>query len=163
MLEKKMEGINTNEVIEEFEAVTKDAGGAQRETLKKILEENGSAEYLQNLGLNGKTDPESFKSCVPLVTHKDLEAYIHRIAEGDSSSILTGKPILDMSLRYVYFMISINCFWNLVSAASNFRENLNFCSSGTTQGKRKFVPFNDELMENTLQIFRTSFAFRNRY
>ncbi|KAG6786844.1 hypothetical protein POTOM_008461 [Populus tomentosa] len=133
MLEKKMEGINTNKVIEEFEASTKDAGGVQRETLKKILEENASAEYLQNLGLNGKTDPESFKSCVPLVTHEDLEAYIHRIAEGDSSSILTGKPILDMSL-----------------------------SSGTTQGKRKFVPFNDELMENTLQIFRTSFAFRNR-
>ncbi|XP_011023214.1 PREDICTED: probable indole-3-acetic acid-amido synthetase GH3.5 [Populus euphratica] len=133
MLEKKMEGINTNKVIEEFEALTKDAGRVQRETLEKILEENGSAEYLQNLGLNGKTDPESFKSCVPLVTHKDLEAYIHRIAEGDSSSILTGKPITDMSL-----------------------------SSGTTQGKRKFVPFNDELMENTLQIYRTSFAFRNR-
>jgi jasmonic acid-amino synthetase len=47
MLEKKMEGINTNKVIEEFEALTKDAGGVQRETLKKILEENGSAEYLQ--------------------------------------------------------------------------------------------------------------------
>ncbi|KAJ6729568.1 JASMONIC ACID-AMIDO SYNTHETASE JAR1-LIKE ISOFORM X1 [Salix viminalis] len=128
-----MEGIDTNKVIEEFEALTKDAGRVQRETLKKILEENGSAEYLQNLGLNGRTDPESFKSCVPLVTHKDLEAYIHRIADGDSSSILTGKPIPNMSL-----------------------------SSGTTQGKRKFVPFNDELMENTLQIFRTSFAFRNR-
>ncbi|KAJ6686466.1 GH3 DOMAIN-CONTAINING PROTEIN [Salix purpurea] len=128
-----MEGIDTNKVIEEFEALTADAGRVQRETLKKILEENGSAEYLQNLGLNGRTDPESFKSCVPLVTHKDLEAYIHRIADGDSSSILTGKPIPNMSL-----------------------------SSGTTQGKRKFVPFNDELMENTLQIFRTSFAFRNR-
>ncbi|KAL0464889.1 UNVERIFIED_CONTAM: Jasmonoyl--L-amino acid synthetase JAR4 [Sesamum latifolium] len=33
--------------------------------------------------------------------------------------------------------------------------------SGTTHGKPKFVPFNDELMESTMQIFKTSFAFRN--
>lgn len=38
-----------------------------------------------------------------------------------------------------------------------------YCSSGTTQGKPKFVPFNDELMETTMQIYRTSFAFRNKY
>ncbi|KAK0582431.1 hypothetical protein LWI29_025619 [Acer saccharum] len=132
MLEK-MDIIDVNQTIEEFESTTKDAERVQRETLKKILEENGSAEYLQNLGLNGSTDPESFKACVPLVTHKDLEPYIHRIADGDTSPILTGKAITTISL-----------------------------SSGTTQGKPKFVPFNDELMETTMQIFRTSFAFRNR-
>lgn len=128
-----MEKFDQEKVIAEFEAITKDAEKVQRETLKKILEENGSAEYLQNLGLNGRTDPESFKSCVPLVTHKELETYIQRIADGDSSPILTGKPITTISL-----------------------------SSGTTQGKPKFVPFNDELMETTMQIYRTSFAFRNR-
>lgn len=37
------------------------------------------------------------------------------------------------------------------------------CSSGTTQGKPKFIPFNDELMETTAQIYQTSFAYRNRY
>ncbi|WRX08974.1 GH3 family - like 2 [Theobroma cacao] len=132
MLEK-MEILDVEIVIEEFEAMTKDAGSVQRETLKKILEENACAEYLQNLGLNGRTDPESFKACVPLVTHKDLEPYIQRITDGDSSPILTGKPITTISL-----------------------------SSGTTQGKPKFVPFNDELMETTLQIYRTSYAFRNR-
>ncbi|XP_022770550.1 jasmonic acid-amido synthetase JAR1-like isoform X2 [Durio zibethinus] len=130
---KKMEILDVDKVIEEFEAMTKDAENVQRETLKKILEENGCSEYLQNLGLNGRTDPESFKACVPLVTHKDLEPYIQRIADGASSSILTGKPITTISL-----------------------------SSGTTQGKPKFVPFNDELMETTLQIYRTSYAFRNR-
>ncbi|XP_062154360.1 jasmonoyl--L-amino acid synthetase JAR4 [Alnus glutinosa] len=132
MLEK-MEEFNQEKVIEEFEATTKDAERVQTETLKKILEENGSAEYLQNLGLNGRTDPESFKNCVPLVTHKELEQYIQRIADGDSSPILTGKPITTISL-----------------------------SSGTTQGRPKFVPFNDELMESTMQIYRTSFAFRNK-
>ncbi|KAG8653474.1 jasmonoyl--L-amino acid synthetase JAR4 [Manihot esculenta] len=133
MLERKMEKLNVDNVIEEFEAITKGAEMVQIETLKKILEENGSAEYLQNLGLNGRTDSKSFKDCVPIVTHNDLEPYIQRIADGDHSHVLTGKPITTISL-----------------------------SSGTSQGKPKYLPFNDELMEDTLQIFRTSFAFRNR-
>ncbi|KAK4266955.1 hypothetical protein QN277_023811 [Acacia crassicarpa] len=132
MLEK-VEEFNMEKVIDEFEALTKDAERVQRETLRKILEDNASAEYLQNLGLNGRTDPESFKAHVPLVTHKELEPYIVRIIEGDASSILTGKPITTMSL-----------------------------SSGTTQGKPKYVPWNDELFETTMQIYQTSFAFRNR-
>uniref|UniRef100_A0A3Q7GLL1 Uncharacterized protein n=1 Tax=Solanum lycopersicum TaxID=4081 RepID=A0A3Q7GLL1_SOLLC len=89
--------------------------------------------YLQQWGLNGKTDQVSFKNCVPLVTHKDLESYIRRIVDGDLTPILTRKPITTISL-----------------------------SSGTTRGKPKFVPFNEELMESTVQIFKTSFAFRNR-
>lgn len=98
MLEK-MEEFDQEKVIEEFEALTKDAERVQRETLKKIIEENGSAEYLQSLGLNGRTDIESFRACVPLVTHQDLEPYIRRIVDGDSSPILTGKPITTISLR----------------------------------------------------------------
>jgi jasmonic acid-amino synthetase len=129
----KMEGFDGEKVIEEFEAMTKDAERVQRECLKKILEENGSAEYLQNLGLNGRTDTVSYKTLVPLVTHKDLEPYIQRIVDGDSSPVLTGKKITTISL-----------------------------SSGTTQGKPKFVPFNDELVETTMQMYKTSFAFRNR-
>lgn len=120
-------------VIEEFEAVTKDAGKVQRETLQRILEENGEAEYLQNFGLQGRTDPDSFKSCVPLVTHKELEPYIQRIVDGETLPILTGKPITSISV-----------------------------SSGTTEGRPKFVPFNEELVQSTMQIYRTSFAFRNR-
>ncbi|KAF5953125.1 hypothetical protein HYC85_011069 [Camellia sinensis] len=133
MLEKMDKNFDPEDIIEEFEMLTRDAEKIQRETLQKILEENGRTEYLQKWGLNGRTDPESFKACVPLVTHKDLETYIHRIADGDASPILTEKPITTISL-----------------------------SSGTTQGKPKFVPFNDELMDSTMQIFETSFAFRNR-
>ncbi|XP_030443503.1 jasmonoyl--L-amino acid synthetase JAR4-like isoform X1 [Syzygium oleosum] len=132
MLEK-MEEINLDRVIEEFEAMTRDAGRVQKETLKRILDENGNSEYLQNLGLDGRTDLESFRACVPIVTHKDLEHYMQRIADGDSSPILTGRPITTISL-----------------------------SSGTTQGKPKYVPFNDELFDTTMQIYQTSFAFRNR-
>ncbi|XP_074567776.1 jasmonoyl--L-amino acid synthetase GH3.5-like [Curcuma longa] len=120
-------------VIDEFEELTNDAGQHQRETLRKILEQNGEAEYLQKLGLRGRTDPESFKACVPLVTHSDLDPYIQRIANGDTSPVLTGKPIRSFSL-----------------------------SSGTSQGKPKLLPFTDELVQSTMQIYRTSFAFRNR-
>ncbi|CAL5339115.1 unnamed protein product [Camellia sinensis] len=133
ILEKMDTKFDPEEVIEEFEMLTKDAERVQKETLQKILEENGSAEYLKKWGLNGRIDHESFKAFVPLVTHKDLEPYIQRMVDGDTSPILTGKPITTISL-----------------------------SSGTTQGKPKFVPFNNELMESTMQIYKTSFAFRNR-
>ncbi|OIW02325.1 hypothetical protein TanjilG_11219 [Lupinus angustifolius] len=124
----------TNKVIEEFEAVSKDAERVQRETLKSILEDNASAEYLLSLGLNGRTDPESFKACVPLVTHEDLEPYINRILAGEKSSILTRKPITHMAF-----------------------------SSGTTQGKSKYIPWDpDSIMVHSKLIFHTAFAFRNR-
>ncbi|KAK1275576.1 putative indole-3-acetic acid-amido synthetase GH3.5 [Acorus gramineus] len=132
MLEK-MEESKHERVIEEFEALTKDAGRVQIETLRRILELNGEAEYLQSFGLGGRTDPESYKARVPLVTHSDLEPYIQRITDGEESPILTGKCVTAISL-----------------------------SSGTTGGRSKFVPFNDELVKSTMQIYRTSFAFRNR-
>lgn len=86
--------------IEEFETMTKNAALVQKETLQKILEQNCMTEYLQALGLRGRTDPESFKACVPLVTHEDLEPYIERIVDGDTSPILTSKPVTTLSLRY---------------------------------------------------------------
>ncbi|XP_057532368.1 jasmonoyl--L-amino acid synthetase JAR4 [Amaranthus tricolor] len=132
MVEKMVE-FKPEKMIKEFEEISKNAGKIQEETLKKILEENRESEYLKEVGLNGRTDAQSFKQCVPLVTHKDLEPYIQRIMDGDSSPILTRNPIPTFSL-----------------------------SSGTTQGKRKFIPFNDELFENTMQIQLTSFAYRNR-
>ncbi|MCL7039223.1 hypothetical protein MKW94_004033 [Papaver nudicaule] len=128
-----VEEFNHNNVIEEFDALTKDAGKVQKETLRRILEENSKAEYLLQCGLDGRTDPESFKKCIPLADHKDLEPYIQRIADGDTGPVLTGKPLTAISL-----------------------------SSGTTQGKPKFVPFNNELVKITMQMYRTSFAFRNR-
>lgn len=94
------EKLDPEAVIEEFETLSRDAGRVQRETLQKILEENGGAEYLQGCGLNRRTDPDSFKACVPLVTHNDLEPYIQLIADGKSPCALTGKPITTISLRY---------------------------------------------------------------
>lgn len=100
MLEKMGDRLDPDVVIEEFEALTRDAGRIQKETLKKILEQNGETEYLMKWDLKGKTDPDSYKSCVPLVTHEDLEPYIQRIAHGENSCIFTRKPITTISLRY---------------------------------------------------------------
>ncbi|CAE6053613.1 unnamed protein product [Arabidopsis arenosa] len=99
------------------------------------MNRNKSAIYLQNCGLSGNAadSEEAFKAMVPLVTDVELEPYIKRMVDGDTSPILTGHPVPAISL-----------------------------SSGTSQGRPKFIPFTDELMENTLQLFRTAFAFRNR-
>ncbi|XP_010506638.1 PREDICTED: jasmonic acid-amido synthetase JAR1 [Camelina sativa] len=134
MLEK-VETFDMNRVIDEFEEMTRNADQVQKQTLEDILLKNKSAIYLRNFGLDGNaTDPEeAFKSMVPLVTDVELEPYIKRMVDGDTSPILTGHPVSAISL-----------------------------SSGTSQGRPKFIPFTDELMENTLQLFRTAFAFRNR-
>ena len=110
MLEKMEEFNYWDKVIEEFEALTRNAEKVQKETLKKILEENGSAEYLQNSGLIGRTDPESYKAYIPIVTHTDLEPLIQRIVDGDSSPILTGKPITTISLRQLFFFFFLFLF-----------------------------------------------------
>ncbi|KAM0872571.1 hypothetical protein ACQ4PT_038625 [Festuca glaucescens] len=133
MLEKKGGDFSGEKVIAEFDRLTRDAANVQRETLRRILADNGAAEYLQSLGLAGRTDPGSFRACVPLATHADFEPYINRIVDGDATPVLTGRPVTSISL-----------------------------SSGTTQGKRKYLLFNEELVKSTMQIYRTSYAFRNR-
>lgn len=102
MLEK-VETFDMNRVIDEFEEMTRNADQVQKQTLKEILQKNKSAIYLQNCGLNGNTttDPEeAFKAMVPLVTDIDLEPYIKRMVDGDTSPILTGHPVPAISLRF---------------------------------------------------------------
>jgi hypothetical protein len=97
-------GEEQQQVIAEFERLTRDAAAVQPETLRRILDENAGVEYLQGLGLDGRTDPDTFRACVPLATHDDLEPYIARLADGDTSPVLTAKPITSISLRFVQCM-----------------------------------------------------------
>lgn len=99
--EKNGDKFSGEETIAEFEQLTRDAAAVQREVLRRILSENAAAEYLRELGLAGRTDPESFRDCVPLVTHEDLEPYIARIVDGDTAPVLNVKPVESISLRYV--------------------------------------------------------------
>nr|CAB3475731.1 unnamed protein product [Digitaria exilis] len=130
----KVGELRSEEVIAEFDRLTRNAAAVQLETLRQILDGNAGAEYLQRHGLAGRTDPDAFRTCLPVATHDDLEPYIRRVADdGDTSGVLTAKPITSISL-----------------------------SSGTTQGKRKYLPFNHELFKFTMHVYRTSFAFRHR-
>ncbi|XP_074320286.1 jasmonoyl--L-amino acid synthetase JAR4-like isoform X2 [Silene latifolia] len=128
------EEFNPDKWISEFEEVTKDAQRIQRELLEKILKQNGETEYLKKYGLNAsRSDEETFKKCVPLVTYDDMQPYIERIADGDTSSILTTKPVPS----FVF-------------------------SSGTTSGKSKLIPCLEDRMNVCIVSKLTSYAYRSR-
>ncbi|KAH8490459.1 hypothetical protein Peur_065959 [Populus x canadensis] len=143
-----MEPKNTNgssrsyehDIISWFEDISKKAGQVQTETLRRILELNWGVEYLNKwLGDINIQDMDAsaleslYTSLVPLASHADLEPYISRIADGDTVPLLTKQPITLLSL-----------------------------SSGTTDGRQKFVPFTDHSARTTLQIFSLAAAYRSR-
>ncbi|XP_029120967.1 indole-3-acetic acid-amido synthetase GH3.10 isoform X1 [Elaeis guineensis] len=129
------------EIISWFEGVAENAGLVQTQTLRRIIELNHRTEYLQKwLGRDLQVqdlDPAAleslFISSVPLACHADHEPYIQRIADGDISPLLTQEPISTLSL-----------------------------SSGTTDGRPKYVPFTRFSSQSTLQIFRLGAAYRSR-
>lgn len=94
------------DIIGWFEDVTEKAGLVQTQTLRKILEQNCSVEYLRQwLGdikiqeVDGFVLESLYTSLVPLASHADLEPYIHKIANGDTGPILTQQPMTTLSLR----------------------------------------------------------------
>ncbi|XP_057473285.1 indole-3-acetic acid-amido synthetase GH3.10 isoform X1 [Actinidia eriantha] len=128
-------------IIEWFEYVAENAGLVQTETLRRILKENYGVEYLKKwLGeiknideMEASALESLYTTLVPLASHADLEPYIQRIADGDPSPLLTQQPITTLSL-----------------------------SSGTTEGRQKYVPFTRHSSKTTLQIFRLAAAYRSR-
>ncbi|KAL1345833.1 indole-3-acetic acid-amido synthetase GH3.10 isoform X1 [Arachis hypogaea] len=138
--------INDHEgdMIRWFEEVSAKAGAVQTEVLCRILKENFKVEYLKKWLLVGKEEinvaemdacalESLFTSVVPLSSHEDFEPFIQRIADGDTASILTQQPITTLSL-----------------------------SSGTTEGRQKFVPFTRHSAQTTLETFTLSAAYRSR-
>ncbi|CBI28909.3 indole-3-acetic acid-amido synthetase GH3.10 [Vitis vinifera] len=129
-----------HEIIGWFEDVSENTGYVQTQTLCRILELNSGVEYLKKwLGDINVQEMEAsaleslYTSLVPLASHADLETYIQRIADGDTSPILTNQPITTLSL-----------------------------SSGTTEGRQKYVPFTRHSSQTTLQIFQLAAAYRSR-
>ncbi|CAN6354774.1 unnamed protein product [Urochloa humidicola] len=106
------------EALEYIERVTAGAAQVQRDVLAEILAQNAPAEYLRRLGVAGgggggpgDAAVDAFLRSAPLVTYEDILPDVIRIANGDTSPILSGKPI---------------------------REFLT--SSGTSGGERKLMP-----------------------
>ncbi|QHO56416.1 uncharacterized protein DS421_3g73520 [Arachis hypogaea] len=130
----------SDEVIEWFEQVSQKGGSVQKEILSQILKQNHGAEYVKKWsGYHNIQEMDSsaleslFTSVVPISSHADFEPFIQRIADGDTNPLLTQQPITTLSL-----------------------------SSGTTEGRQKFVPFTRHSAQTTLQIFTLAAAYRSR-
>ncbi|PIN08861.1 hypothetical protein CDL12_18560 [Handroanthus impetiginosus] len=102
---------NNSKKLEYIEDVTKNADEVQKGVLAEILSRNAHVEYLKRHDLNGKTDRETFKKIMPVITYEDILPDITRIANGDKSPILCSEPISEF-----------------------------LTSSGTSAGERKMMP-----------------------
>ncbi|OIT36858.1 PREDICTED: jasmonic acid-amido synthetase JAR1-like [Nicotiana attenuata] len=129
------------QIISWFEESAENVAAVQRQTLRRILELNHGVEYLKKwLGnirlqdiMNENALESVFATLVPLASHADFEPYIQRIADGETAPLITQEPITTLSL-----------------------------SSGTTEGRQKFVPFTHHSSQTTLQIFKLAAAYRSR-
>ncbi|KAK4255680.1 hypothetical protein QN277_008652 [Acacia crassicarpa] len=106
---------SNKKILEFIENVTSNADQVQSKVLAEILSSNANVEYLQRYGLNGATDPDTFKKLLPVISYEDIEPDITRIANGDTSPILCSKPISEF-----------------------------LTSSGTSGGERKLMPTIEE-------------------
>ncbi|OMP04553.1 GH3 auxin-responsive promoter [Corchorus olitorius] len=107
--------LKNKKTLQFIEDVTSNADEVQKKVLEEILSRNAHVEYLQNHGLNGHTDRETFKKVMPVITYEDIQPHIDRIANGDTSPILCSKPISEF-----------------------------LTSSGTSGGERKLMPTIEE-------------------
>lgn len=90
---------SNKKALEFIEEVTSNADQVQKQVLAEILSRNANVEYLKRHNLNGHTDPETFKKLLPLISYEDIEPDITRIANGDSSPILSSHPISEFLTR----------------------------------------------------------------
>ncbi|XP_073526398.1 uncharacterized protein [Phyllobates terribilis] len=124
--EEEVSGLELQEknkkAIQFIEDVTSNADDVQLRVLDDILTRNARVEYLRRHGLHGCTDRDSFKKSIPVIKYEDIAPNIDRIAEGDSSPILSSSPISEF-----------------------------LTSSGTSGGERKLMPtIEEELDRRTL-------------
>ncbi|CAN6915218.1 hypothetical protein Bca4012_088310 [Brassica carinata] len=101
-----------------IEELTSNADQVQRRVLEEILTRNADVEYLKRHDLDGRTDRDTFKNVMPVITYEDIQPEINRIANGDKSPILSSKPISEF-----------------------------LTSSGTSGGERKLMPTIEEELD----------------
>jgi auxin responsive GH3 family protein len=117
-----------------IENVTTNADDEQVRVLSAILTRNANTEYLKRYGLSGRTDRSTFKKCLPVITYDDLKSEIHRIANGDTSPILSGHPVSEF-----------------------------LTSSGTSAGERKLMPTIQEELERKTLLYSLLMPVMNQY
>ncbi|XVF72592.1 hypothetical protein PTKIN_Ptkin12aG0133400 [Pterospermum kingtungense] len=129
---KKLE-FKGEDALKEIEMLTSKAGEVQYGILKEILKQNVETEYLKKY-MKGSKDVSEFKSCVPVITYKNIYPYIQRIANGEDSSLLTGQPITEM-----------------------------LCSSGTSAGEPKLMPSIAEDLDRRTFFYNLIMPIMNQY
>ncbi|KAL0793707.1 hypothetical protein Bca101_065084 [Brassica carinata] len=107
----------------ELMKLTSNVKQIQDDVLKEILTLNANTEYLRGY-LHGSSDKELFKKNVPVVSYDDVKPYIQRVANGEPSNIISGKPITRFLL-----------------------------SSGTSGGKQKIFPVNNKFFEDMAFLY----------
>ncbi|XP_031091361.1 indole-3-acetic acid-amido synthetase GH3.6-like [Ipomoea triloba] len=131
--ERKLEESN-NRILQFVEDVTTNVVQIQERVLNDILSSNAGVEYLLRQGLNGRTDRETFKKLIPVVTYEDVKPDIDRVVNGEPASIICSKPISEFST-----------------------------SSGTSRGENKLIPMSEEELERKLLFFSLLMPVMNQF
>ncbi|KAL9233876.1 hypothetical protein vseg_008812 [Gypsophila vaccaria] len=117
-----------------IEEMTRNADQVQKRVLQKILSCNTETEYLKRYSLKGAADRDTYKAKVPMVTYEDLQPEIQRIANGDTSPILSSHPISEF-----------------------------LTSSGTSAGERKLMPTIKEELDRRQLLYSLLMPVMNLY
>lgn len=120
--------------LEFIENVTKNTDEVQVQVLSAILTRNADTEYLKKYGLSGRTDRRTFKKLLPVITYDNLKSEIHRIANGDTSPILSAHPVSEF-----------------------------LTSSGTSAGERKLMPTIQDELERKAFLYSLLMPVMNIY
>ncbi|KAF5198203.1 Indole-3-acetic acid-amido synthetase GH3.6 [Thalictrum thalictroides] len=127
--------VDKNKKILQFiEDVTSNTDEVQKNVLAEIITRNAHVEYLARYGLNGRTDRETFKKIMPVITYEDLLPDITRISNGDMSPIICAHPISEF-----------------------------LTSSGTSGGERKLMPTIEEELERRSLLYSLLMPVMNQY
>ncbi|XWS54111.1 hypothetical protein CRYUN_Cryun10bG0060300 [Craigia yunnanensis] len=125
---------NDNEAgMKILEDLTENVYQIQQRVLEEIITRNAHTEYLKGF-LNGQYDKELFKRKVPVVNYEDIKPYIERIANGDSSNIISAEPITEL-----------------------------LTSSGTSGGKPKMMPSTAEDLHRKTFFYNLLVPVMNKY
>ncbi|XP_047063626.1 probable indole-3-acetic acid-amido synthetase GH3.4 [Lolium rigidum] len=119
-----------------LEQVTRFPDEVQRQLLREILAQNSGAEYLRRIGVSGDAPDadEAFRRLAPLTTYEDILPDVTRIANGDRSPILSGKPISEF-----------------------------LTSSGTSGGESKLMPTIEEDMDRRCLLYSFLMPVMNQF
>ncbi|KAE8686498.1 Indole-3-acetic acid-amido synthetase GH3.2 [Hibiscus syriacus] len=125
---------NDNEAgMKILEDLTKNVHQIQQLVLEEIITRNAHTEYLKGF-LNGQCDMKVFKHNVPVVNYEDIKPYIERIANGDSSNIISAEPIIEL-----------------------------LTSSGTSGGQPKMMPSTAEDLNRKTFFYNLLVPVMNKY